>query len=86
MKRDFSIRKEIEVELKENLDGLNINVDNILDNVENDEFLLNVITLSIYESIAENLSEEGRADDTVDSKLLILKSEIVRALMDKGII
>ena len=76
LKRDFSIMEEIRVELEENLSHLNLNVKDIFERVENDEFMLDVITLSIYNSIKDILEEKGIIDEEVEYKISMLNNFI----------
>ena len=76
MERDFSIIEEIKVELSENLNHLNLDVMKVFENVENDEFMLDVITLSIYKAIKEELFKKGVNDSKVDYKINQLNSYI----------
>ena len=74
--RDFSIMEEIRVELEENLSYLNLNAKDIFEKVENDVFMLDVITLAIYNSIKEVLDEKGVLDKNVEHKISQLNNFI----------
>lgn len=74
--RDFSIMEEIRVELEENLSYLNLNAKDIFEKVENDVFMLDVITLAIYNSIKEVLDEKGVLDKNVEYKISQLNNFI----------
>lgn len=82
--RDFSIREEIEVAIQEN--DLDLSIDDVLDEVENDELMLDVITLAVYEAIKEKLNERNQENQEVEHKILQSKQFILKALMDRDIL
>lgn len=82
--RDFSIREEIEVAIQEN--DLDLSIDDVLDEVENDELMLDVITLAVYEAIKEKLNERNQENKEVEHKILQSKQFILKALMDRDIL
>lgn len=89
MVRDFSIREEIKIELHENLpeeaERL-LDVDDIYNSVECDELMLNVITLSIYETIQEKLKEKDKDIKEVENIISMMKRDIVELLYCRGYI
>ena len=86
MTREFSIKKEIEFEVTENLNNLDVDIERIYDEVESDELMLDMITLSIYTAIENQLKEKGIQSEEVDYTISQLKRTIVSSLMDRGII
>lgn len=89
MTRDFSIREEIKIALKEGgVDDskIDLNIDEIYDGVEADELMINMIELSIYETIKEKLVENDKHMETVDYKINETRKSIVAGLMSRGII
>ena len=86
MSKEFSIKKEIEIEVKENLNNLNVDVERVYEDAINDEFLLDAITLSIYVSISEQLKEKNTSNEEVDYEIAQLKRDVVQNLMNRGII
>lgn len=88
MNKEFSIKEEIRIELKENLPDLGVEIDQekIYDDVVADELMLDMLTLSIYTSIAEQLMETNIENEEVENKIVQLKSDILNALIFKGIL
>ncbi|MDF2880050.1 MAG: hypothetical protein K0R54_607 [Clostridiaceae bacterium] len=80
--RDFSIRAEIEVELNENLSHLKdkVDIDKIYNGVECDELLIDMISLSIYAEIKNQLQEQEVEDEEVEYKINTLKKHVVDRL------
>jgi hypothetical protein len=82
--RDFSIREEVRIVLEEN--DLDLSVDDIFEEVENDELMLDIIALSIYEAILETLEKKGIHHEAVENRTAQLRQFAVSALKDRGII
>lgn len=89
MTRDFSIREEIRIALKEGgVDDskIDLDIDEIYDGVEADELMIDMIVLSIYQTIKEKLPENDKHMETVEYKISATKRSIVESLMNRGII
>ena len=89
MTRDFSIREEIKIALEErgiNDSKIDLDIDEIYDGVEADHLMMDMIVLSIYETIKEKLVENDKHMETVDYKINETRKSIVTGLMNRGII
>lgn len=86
MEKEFSIKKEIEIQVKENLDNLDIDLEQVYDDVVSDELMLDMITLSIYNAISGQLKLKGIQNEAVNEKIIQKESFIVKTLMNREII
>lgn len=82
--RDFSVREEIRVALEEN--NIDLSIDDVLSEVEDDELMLDAVTLAVYEAISEKLKEQNKENANVEQEISQYGMYIVRTLMDRGLI
>jgi len=89
MTRDFSIREEIKIVLKEGgVDDskIDLDIDEVYDSVESDDVMLSMISLSIYETIKEKLKDDDKHIVEINYQIDTIKKNIVQGLMSRGII
>lgn len=85
--RDFSVKKEVEIILKEN--GFSLDSEEVFDDVENDELMMDMISLSIYETILEKLKEknaDAKKIEEAEDQIAKIRHTLVKGLMDRNII
>lgn len=79
--RDFSIKEEIRIILKEN--NIILEVEDIYNEVECDELLMDIITLSIFDTIKTKLKDKN---EEVEYQIEKIKDDIIKILIHKGLI
>lgn len=85
MKNDF-IKEEIRIEIEETLNGLNVDANDVFDSIVNDELFLDMLTLSIYTAIEEQLKEKNIKNENIEDTIAKIERNIVSSLMNRGII
>ena len=85
MKKDF-IKEEIRIEVEENLNGLNVDANDVFDSIVNDELFLDMLTLSIYTAIEEQLKEKNIKNENIEDTIAKIERNVVSSLMNRGII
>lgn len=85
MKNDF-IKEEIRIEIEETLNGLNVDANDVFDSIVNDELFLDMLTLSIYTAIEEQLKEKNIKNENIEDTIAKIERNVVSSLMNRGII
>lgn len=86
MKEEFSIKEDIRIAVFETLGGLDVDLDEVYNSVEQDVLILDFISLSIYTAIAEQLSETGRNNEEVDYQIRLLQRNVIETLAQRNLL
>lgn len=86
-KQDFSVREEVRVLIEETLEkGESLTIDEIMDKVVNDELMIEAISYCIYAAAEEVLAEKNKQSDEIEFGKAQRAEELVRLMMNMGLI
>lgn len=83
-KRDFSIREEIDIIVQQH--DFKVNTNDIYNEVEDNELMLDAITLTIYNAIHDSLEKQNLNTDLINKLIKDIKVHFLDRVLEEDVI